>query len=188
MRRPYIWKFALKYSTSPVMVRAMTSGLSVGIFAFATFDNASRMPFENPCMRTETRMVSPVTPALVSPPLPPENEMHGGEYGSPGTCSVRSAQRSTVVGPAAPSPSVPALRLVLPAAPLAAREAAAALSASDNSVVPATRVSAPLVAPFAPAPEAELESSIDSTRTSRCWLGTSTAIARKTAANPTRGP
>ena len=57
----------------------MTSGLSSGICALATFDNASSMPLEKLPMRTATRTVPSVTPGEVAPPLPPLNVMHGGE-------------------------------------------------------------------------------------------------------------
>ena len=43
---------------------------------------------ESDVIRYVTLMALPETPADVAPPLLPENAMHGGEYGSPGTCSV----------------------------------------------------------------------------------------------------
>src|SRR5581483_10713171 len=42
--------------------------------------------------RNATLISVPVTPRVVVPPLLPENAMHGGEYGSPGTCLLRSGQ------------------------------------------------------------------------------------------------
>src|SRR5690606_27928837 len=53
-------------------------------------------------------------PLAVAPPLSPEKAMHGGEYGSPGTCSSRSGQPPAAPGgttspppPAPPSPPSP---------------------------------------------------------------------------------
>ena len=196
IRRPYIWNALLKYSVRPSIVRAICSGLSLGIFALATFDSASSMPFAKPPMRTETRMVSSVTPAEVAPPLPPEKVMQGGEYGSLGICSGRSAHPLTEVGPPLPPPGPPAEPLPPPpaaAAAIAASASAAALAAASSFIAAISsslrtsdsKASSPSAAPV---PSAISESSIDATETSFCWLGTNTAMARNTAANPTRGP
>ena len=196
--RPYIWNALLMYSVRPVIVRAISSGLSEGIFALATRDRASSMPLENPPMRTATRIVSPVTPGDVSPPLAPENMMHGGEYGSLGICSGRSAQPPTLVGPAAAPPAPPSL-LPAPAPPppcaaaTAAASSAAAFAAASSSSAAissslSTSESKSSRSPSLPDAVPYSESSIDATATSFCWLGTSTAIARNTAAKPISGP
>src|SRR5690606_22756076 len=55
--------------------------------------------------RTDTWISVAVTPRQVAPPLSPSNTRHGGEYGSPGTWSSRSAQRATP--PASGTPASP---------------------------------------------------------------------------------
>src|SRR5690606_24108948 len=172
----------------PSTVLVMTCGLSLGILALATLDRASSMPLAKLPTRTDTTILSAVTPLLVAPPLPPENCAHGGEYGSPGIWAA--PQPATLAGPeleppfafAPPAPPAP------PPAPPAVppREASVVPSAASDpgtvSVAPATLASSELSSDPLPEPPAA------STRTSRCWLGTSTATARKIAANPISGP
>jgi len=54
-------------------------------------------------------MALAVTPLEVAPPLEPEKEMHGGEYGSPGTCSPAQLETTpgAVVLPDAPDVTEP---------------------------------------------------------------------------------
>ena len=146
------------------------------------------MPLAKLLTRTDTTILSAVTPRLVAPPLPPENWTHGGEYGSPGTWAA--PHPATLAGPEVdpapplafappapdppPAPAVPSAPAVVPSAPIS--------EPGTVSVAPATLASSALNSDPLPDPPAA------STRTSRCWLGTRTATARKIAANPISGP
>src|SRR4051812_37045492 len=99
-------------------------------------------------MRKEMRILSLVTPGLVAPPLslPAGQAMPGGEYGSPTTCTVRSAH-----GPAAATAAAGAVF-----APLATPTATGAVAAAPGAAAgacPATGVVAAAVAgsTFSPA-------------------------------------
>src|SRR3954468_22990407 len=50
-----------------------------------------------------------VTPCDVAPPLLPLNAMHGGEYGSPGTCRPLQVWTPAAVAPPPPPPPPAAL-------------------------------------------------------------------------------
>ncbi len=69
--------------------------------------------------RMLTLIAFAVTPRDVAPPLDPEKAMHGGEYGSPGTCHFWPAHAAVWPGWTRPLPAVPARPAVawLPADP-----------------------------------------------------------------------
>src|SRR5436190_9712123 len=93
------------------------------------------------------------TPVDVAPPLSPVKEMHGGEYGSPGTWSLRSGQGRTPATLGAPLATlVGAPPAVPPRWPGRAPPAAGAPAAWP----------VPLAAPLASAPAALLVSVVPS--------------------------
>src|SRR4051794_34866937 len=113
-------------------------------------------------------MVVVSTPRVVEPPLPPENWMQGGEYGSPGTCFplhlVVLAGRCRGLAGCGP---------VVVVAPAMAPGAVAA---------PPTGA-APLTPPGAPVPFASL-----SVTRSRALVGTNAAMSTKASNRQANGP
>src|SRR5689334_17115632 len=116
-------------------------------------------------------MVLPSTPFDVLPPLEPENAVQGGEYGSLGTCSLRSGQPPAEPGATAPSPPAP------PAAP--SPPLAPSVTSAPSGVV--TTVSGPL----SPEPS---EPELDATVLSCTLDGTRTDMSSSISANTASGP
>src|SRR5581483_923828 len=118
-----------------------------------------------------------VTPLDVAPPLFPLKAMHGGEYGSPGTWSLRSVHALLAAAAAAAAPA-----LAPPAPPPAAAVPPPAVPAEPaDPAVPASPPTIPVSAPPpAPAPAAvTLFGDFD---------GTSSDISNSRAAKTAKGP
>src|SRR5882757_1596628 len=126
-------------------------------------------------MRNEILMVSLVTPELVAPPLslPFGQAMQGGEYGSPTTWTVRSAQ-----GPAAATaPAGPGTVACLPAATGAVAAAPGAVGARPATVLPVAAAAVPT----------SLLCTAN-TLVSRAMVGTSVTTNRNATARASSGP
>src|SRR5580698_3287173 len=139
---------------------------------------------ESEVIRYETLMAVGVTPAAVGPPLLPENAMHGGEYGSPDTCSVCPGHDPVfpVAGPATAAVLAAAVEARPAAAP--APPAAPAVPPAAAPVAPA----APVPPPARDAPAVSADCVSCTTSCCGAFVGTSIAISTKATRRTASGP